>query len=73
MANRDDRILGVEELMAFFGVSDQTIWRWCKSGKIPAFKIGSQWKVRQSDLNKIINRKVNNKKGGEPVSASTLF
>lgn len=61
MATKNDKILGVDELMAFFGVSDQTIWRWCKSGKLPAFKIGSQWKVRQSDLNRTINQKVSNK------------
>jgi excisionase family DNA binding protein len=56
--SRDDKILNVEELAKFFGVSPQTIWRWCKMGKIPAFKIGAQWKIRQSDLNKIINQKV---------------
>jgi excisionase family DNA binding protein len=61
MATKNDKILGVEDLMASFGVSDQTIWRWCKSGKLPAFKIGSQWKVRQSDLNRTINQKVSNK------------
>jgi excisionase family DNA binding protein len=58
MNGKEDKILNVEELSKFFGVSNQTIWRWCKSGKIPAFKIGSQWKIRQSDLNKIINQKV---------------
>ena len=58
MYTKDDKILGVEELAKFFGVSDQTIWRWCKAGKLPAFKIGSQWKIRQSDLNKVISQKV---------------
>ncbi|MBI4049555.1 MAG: helix-turn-helix domain-containing protein [Candidatus Doudnabacteria bacterium] len=58
MIGKDDRILGVEQLAKFFGVTDQTIWRWCKAGKIPAFKIGAQWKIRQSDLNKIINQKL---------------
>lgn len=58
MNGKDDKILGVEELAGFFGVTNQTIWRWCKAGKIPAFKIGSQWKIRQSDLNKIINQKL---------------
>ena len=61
MNGRDDKILGVEELAGFFGVTNQTIWRWCKAGKIPAFKIGSQWKIRQSDLNKIINQKLTRK------------
>jgi excisionase family DNA binding protein len=58
MNGKEDKILNVVELATFFGVSAQTIWRWCKMGKIPAFKIGSQWKIRQSDLNKIINQKV---------------
>ncbi|HEX5429513.1 MAG TPA: helix-turn-helix domain-containing protein [Patescibacteria group bacterium] len=58
MNPKDDKILNVEELAKFFGVSAPTIWRWCKMGKIPAFKIGSQWKIRQSDLNKIINQKL---------------
>jgi excisionase family DNA binding protein len=72
MAQKDDKILGVEDLTGFFGVSDQTIWRWCKSGKLPAFKIGSQWKVRQSDLNRIINNKVNST-GHKAGAPSTLF
>jgi excisionase family DNA binding protein len=72
MAQKDDKILGVEDLTGFFGVSDQTIWRWCKSGKLPAFKIGSQWKVRQSDLNRIINNKLNSIKSSSNA-ASTLF
>ncbi|HYC79499.1 MAG TPA: helix-turn-helix domain-containing protein [Candidatus Binatia bacterium] len=71
MAQKDDKILSVEELAKFFGVSDQTIWRWCKSGKVPAFKIGSQWKVRQSDLNKIINQKINQKPSSK--AGTTLF
>ena len=62
MQGKDDKIMNVEQLAKFFGVSDQTIWRWCKSGKIPAFKIGAQWKIRQSDINKIINQKITSKK-----------
>jgi excisionase family DNA binding protein len=61
MSEKGDKTLGVEQLSKFFGVTNQTIWRWCKAGKIPAFKIGSQWKIRQSDLNKIINQKLTKK------------
>jgi excisionase family DNA binding protein len=68
---KDDKILNVEELSKFFGVSNQTIWRWCKHGKLPAFKIGSQWKIRQSDINKIINQKVN--KNSSDVQIASLF
>lgn len=72
MTNKTDKILGVEELIQFFGVSDQTIWRWCKAGKLPAFKIGSQWRVRQSDLNRAINQKVNAKPSIK-LTSGTLF
>lgn len=58
----NDKIMNVKELCKFFGVSNQTIWRWCKSGKLPAFKIGAQWKIRQSDINKIISQKIEKKK-----------
>lgn len=64
MTEKTDKIIGVSELAKFFGVSDQTIWRWCKSGKIPSFKIGGQWKIRQSDLNRIINQKVGKPEAG---------
>ena len=70
MQGKDDKIMNVEELAKFFGVSNQTIWRWCKSGKLPAFKIGSQWKIRQSDINKIINQKITSTK---PKIQASLF
>jgi excisionase family DNA binding protein len=61
-ADKDDKIMNVEQIAKFFGVSDQTIWRWCKAGKIPAFKIGAQWKIRRSDLNRIISQKLTSRK-----------
>ncbi len=64
MQGKGDKILGVEHLAKFFRVSSQTIWRWCKAGKLPAFKIGAQWKIRQSDLNRIINQKITKKPAG---------
>jgi len=73
MNGKDDKILNVEELAKFFGVSAQTIWRWCKTGKIPAFKIGSQWKIRQSDLNKIINQKLTKNSGSKKNQNPKLF
>ena len=69
-SGKEDKILNVEALANFFGVSSQTIWRWCKTGKLPAFKIGSQWKIRQSDMNKIINQKISKKQLSSP---SKLF
>lgn len=59
MTEDKDKIYGVAELASFFGVTKKTIWEWCKKGKLPAFKIGKEWKVRVSDLNKVITQKIN--------------
>lgn len=59
MTAESDKIYGAGELAKFFGVTVKTIWEWCKKGKLPAFKIGKEWKVRVSDLNKTISQKVN--------------
>lgn len=59
MLEDKDKIYGVGELAKFFGVTKKTIWEWCKKGRLPAFKIGKEWKVRVSDLNKTIVQKIN--------------
>lgn len=69
MVEEKDKIYGALELAKFFGVREKTIWEWCKKGKLPAFKIGKEWKVRISDIHRLINQKVNARK----ISDKTLF
>ena len=63
MADEKDKIYGARDLAQFFGVTEKTIWEWCKKGKLPAFKIGKEWKVRVADLNKTISQKINIHRG----------
>lgn len=70
MTDEKDKIYGVEELAKFFDVSRKTIWEWCKKGRLPAFKIGKEWRVRVSDLNKTISQKVNTR---HPDACQRLF
>ncbi len=65
MTEEKDKIYGAPELAKFFGVTEKTVWEWCKKGKLPAFKIGKEWKVRVSDLNKTISQKINVNKGAK--------
>lgn len=58
MTQEKETIYDVEKLAKFFGVTRQTVWEWCKKGKLPAFKIGKEWKVRVVDLQKMIDRKI---------------
>lgn len=58
MVQDKEKIYNSAKLAKFFGVSEKTIWEWCKKRKLPAFKIGKEWRVRMADLRKMIDRKV---------------
>lgn len=46
-----DRWLSVQEIAHYLGISKETIYRWVESDKIPAHKIGKQWKFQVSEVN----------------------
>lgn len=67
MPGKRETIYDTEKLAKFFGVTKQTVQDWCKRGKLPAFKIGKEWKIRVADLRKVIDQKVRvNKKERTP-------
>jgi excisionase family DNA binding protein len=50
-------ILTVQEVADYLRVSRSTVWRWCKQGKLNAFKAGSGWRVQRSELEKLFRQK----------------
>lgn len=58
MTRKNDTLYNAEKIARFFGVTVKTACEWCHEGKLPAFKIGKEWKIRVSDLQKMIDRKV---------------
>ena len=40
-----DRLLTVKEVAGYFWVSTATIQRWCRAGKLPAVRLGHEWRV----------------------------
>jgi len=51
LANQNQKeYLSVSEMAAEFGIHEMTFYRMIRDKKIPAFKIGSQWRVRRADL-----------------------
>jgi excisionase family DNA binding protein len=51
LANQKE-YLSVSDMAEEFGIHEMTFYRMIRDKKIPAFKIGSQWRVRRSDLDK---------------------
>jgi excisionase family DNA binding protein len=45
-----DRWLSVQEIAQYLGISKETIYRWVESDKIPAHKVGKQWKFQVSEV-----------------------
>ena len=54
-----EKFFTVEELAERLQVSDQTVRRWVKSGKLTAFKPGKELRIRPADLEKFLeSRKI---------------
>jgi len=51
----------VEELAKSLKLHPYTLRRLCREGKIPAFKVGGQWRFDKQELDNLRKRK--NKKG----------
>ena len=51
------KVLTVAEVAAYLRVSETTVWRWCSSGRLAAFRSGRSWRVRRADLDAVIRVK----------------
>jgi len=47
------RLLKTAEVAKYLRVSQATVLRWCASGKLPAFKIGREWRIPKSELDRL--------------------
>lgn len=45
-----DRWLSVIEISKYLGISKETVYRWLESRKIPAHRIGKQWKFKVAEV-----------------------
>jgi len=46
----DDTFLTTEEVLAYLHVNLRTVYRLIKAGKIPAVRVGRQWRFRKRDI-----------------------
>lgn len=50
-----EEVLTVQEVADLLKTTPATIYAWCRTGKLPAFKIGQQWRIRAGALYRIIS------------------
>ena len=52
-ATPQSELMTAKEVADYFRVSRVTVWRWCKEGTIPAFRIGRCWRIRRDKLEEL--------------------
>lgn len=51
----DDKIMTLEEVAEYLRLTPQTIYTWAQEKKIPAVKLGKEWRFKQSHIDKWFN------------------
>lgn len=54
MAASEEQFLSLEDVATRLQVSDQTVRRWIKSGKLAAYKPGLEYRIRATDLEEFL-------------------
>lgn len=57
MGKEIERLLTREEVCEILRISVPTFFRLCRSGRLPAAKVGSQWRLKPSVLARFIERR----------------
>jgi len=62
-----DQIMDIKEVSRYLKIKEQTVYHLAQKGKIPALKIGGQWKVKKEHIDllfdEILNEKIKSLKG----------
>jgi excisionase family DNA binding protein len=52
----DDSLLTTEEVLDYLNLNLKTVYRLVKAGKLPALKVGRQWRFRKRDIDTWLQR-----------------
>ena len=50
-----DGIMGIKEVADYLNMKEQTVYRLVQQRKIPALKIGGQWKAKKEHIDKMFD------------------
>ena len=56
-----DEIMNIEEVAKYLKMKPQTIYTWAQNGKIPAAKIGKEWRFRKDLIDRWFNQHIDDK------------
>jgi excisionase family DNA binding protein len=53
-----DEIMTIEEVAKYLKLKPQTIYTWAQNGKIPAAKLGKEWRFKRAVIDKWFNNHI---------------
>ncbi len=54
----DNEILTIEDVAAYLRLTPQTIYKWAQEKRIPAAKLGKEWRFRKSILDRWLDEQI---------------
>ncbi len=60
----DHEILTLEEVAFYLRLKPQTIYRWAQEKRIPAVKLGKEWRFRKSILDRWLDEQIPSEDSG---------
>lgn len=59
--SNDDKIMTLEEVAEYLRLTPQTIYTWAQEKKIPAVKLGKEWRFKKSLIDNWFNEHLDEK------------
>jgi excisionase family DNA binding protein len=60
----DNDILTIEEVAAYLRLTPQTIYKWAQEKRIPAAKLGKEWRFRKSIIDHWLDEQILSSESG---------
>jgi PTS system nitrogen regulatory IIA component len=60
----EEEIMTIEEVAKYLKLKPQTIYTWVQDGKIPAAKLGKEWRFKKSIIDRWFDQHIDDKFNG---------
>jgi excisionase family DNA binding protein len=57
LGSRSMDLLTTKEVARYLRVNEYTVYRWLSQKKLPAYKVGAQWRINRTALNNWLKRR----------------
>lgn len=59
-----DEVLTVKEASAYLKIAEKTLYRFIRQKRLPAFKLGREWRFKKSLLDRWLEKRIKEASGG---------